>query len=194
MLDSLGVGEQPDAEDFGQSGYNTIYTVANRVSGISLPNFQALGLGNLTEIFGVPPNPAAKSAFGKMQEQSAGNDTFAGIWEMMGFPFKKRFITYEHGLPPFLLGFVEDLIGCKMLGNHYGSGWEQIQLLADEQKMTGLPILYTSNDGVVQIAANEDVISPEALCHADARTVKSLKSTPSGQTKSSLSNCHENKG
>ncbi len=158
VLDGVGVGEAPDAADYGDAGSNSIGNVAKVLGGIDLPNMQKLGLGNITEIIGVPPTVAAEGGFGKMQPLSAGKDTMSGHWEMMGIYLPDPAPTYPDGFPDEIMDEFEEKIGRGTLANRPASGTEIIKELGEEHVRTGKPIVYTSADSVFQIAAHEDVI------------------------------------
>lgn len=163
VLDSVGIGELPDAQDYGDQGSNTLANVAKAVQGLQLPNLARLGLGNIHPIEGVPPEPKALGAFGKMAERSQGKDTTTGHWEMAGIILEKPFRTYPQGFPRDLMEEFEKRIGRKTLGNIVASGTQIIEELGPEHMATGAPIVYTSADSVFQIAAHEEVISLEEL-------------------------------
>jgi phosphopentomutase len=154
----VGIGEMKDSHLYGDEGSNTLSNTAQAVGGLRLPNLQALGLGNIAEIKGVPPVPAAKGAYGKMQEQSKGKDTTTGHWEMMGLVLDKPFPTYPQGFPGDLIQEFEKRIGTRTLGNTVASGTQIIQELGTQHIRTGFPIVYTSADSVFQIAAHEEVV------------------------------------
>ena len=99
ILDSVGIGDAPDAAAYGDEGSNTLGNIARAVGGLNLPNLGALGLGNLTEIQGVPPTSTARGAFGRLTEVSAGKDTTTGHWELAGVPLDQPFPLYPHGFP-----------------------------------------------------------------------------------------------
>jgi phosphopentomutase len=163
VLDSLGVGELPDAHLFGDVGANTLKNISKAVKGIDLPNLGRMGLGNLTEVKGVEPRIDTIGAYGKMQEKSNGKDTTTGHWEMMGIITTDPFPTFPNGFPKSLIDEYEKLIGRKTLGNEVASGTEIIQRLGSKHLETGFPIVYTSADSVFQIAAHEEIISLNEL-------------------------------
>lgn len=158
VLDGVGIGAAPDAADYGDEGSNSIANVAKVLNGISLPNMQKLGLGNITEIMGVPPTNHPQGGFGKMQPMSAGKDTISGHWEMMGIYLPEASPTYPNGFPDEVMGEFEKQIGRGTLANRPASGTEIIKELGEEHVRTGKPIIYTSADSVFQIAAHEEVI------------------------------------
>ncbi|MBE3575962.1 MAG: phosphopentomutase [Firmicutes bacterium] len=163
VLDSVGIGELPDADKYGDTGSNTLSHVASAHGGLHLPNLQKLGIGNLTEVEGVPPEPRPAGAFGRMAERSPGKDTTTGHWEMTGVPLDRPFPTYPQGFPPEVIKAFTSAIGRGILGNRPASGTVIIQELGEEHLRTGKPIVYTSADSVFQIACHEDVIPVEEL-------------------------------
>jgi len=172
VCDSFGVGETPDASDYGDEGSNTLGNTAKVVGGIDAPNLQALGLGSLTDIQGIEPFSAPGTAQGKMRERSAGKDTTTGHWEIAGLIVERPFPTYPDGFPPEVIEAFEREIGLKALGNVAASGTEIIEELGEEHLRTGRPIVYTSADSVFQIAAHKDVVPLERLyewCRAARR-------------------------
>ncbi|MHB9003696.1 MAG: phosphopentomutase [Coriobacteriia bacterium] len=163
VLDSVGAGELPDAAEYGDVGSNTLRNVARAVGGLTMPNLLALGLGNVTDIAGVAPNPDPHASWGRNAESSAGKDTTTGHWEMMGLVLEHPFPTYPDGFPPEVMEAFTRETGLGWLGNYPASGTEIIQELGDEHVATGKPIVYTSADSVFQIAVHEDVIRIERL-------------------------------
>jgi phosphopentomutase len=163
ILDSMGVGELPDAAEYGDVGSNTLANTAKAVGGLSLPHMQQLGLGNITAVVGVPPCAEPLGAYGRMAEASAGKDTTTGHWEMAGIYSPRPLPTYPHGFPKELIEEYERRIGRKTLGNYPRSGTVIIQELGEEHIRTGCPIVYTSADSVFQVAAHEEVIPIEEL-------------------------------
>jgi len=157
-LDSLGVGELPDAAKYGDEGSNTLGNIARSLGGLSLPNFEQLGLGNIIPVEGIKPTPGCQAAWGKMAEVSQGKDTTTGHWELMGLVTKRPFPVYPQGFPQEVIEEFEKAIGCRILGNKVASGTEIIAELGEEHVKTGYPIVYTSADSVFQIAAHEEVI------------------------------------
>lgn len=166
VLDSVGIGELPDAAQFGDMGANTLGHIAERVDGFSLPNLQKLGLGSIAPLTGIPAESAPAAYYGKMAEVSVGKDTMTGHWELMGLKVTIPFKTYPAGFPPELLEQFEKLTGRAVIGNKPASGTEIIKELGDEQRKTGAWIVYTSADSVFQLAANEEIIPLEELYRA----------------------------
>lgn len=173
ILDSVGAGALPDADRYGDAGSNTLANTARAVGGLRLPNMGRMGLGRITDILGVPPDPAPIGAFGRMAEASAGKDTTIGHWELMGIHSPRPLPTYPNGFPRDLMRRFEQAIGRETLGNYPASGTEIIKELGEEHMRTGKPIVYTSADSVFQIAAHEDVIPIEEL-YAMCRTARAL--------------------
>jgi phosphopentomutase len=163
VLDGVGVGALPDAADFGDEGSNSVGNTALVVGGLALPNLGRLGLGNVTEVLGVPPVADASGGFGRMAEASAGKDSTIGHWELMGVVSRRPLPTYPHGFPRALIEEYERRIGRKTLGNVAISGTVIIEQLGAEHMRTGSPIVYTSADSVFQVAAHEEVIPLEEL-------------------------------
>ena len=157
VLDGVGVGQAPDAAAYGDEGANCLANCARAVGGLPLPTMGRLGLGNLTEIAGTPPEPPL-GACGPLIERSPGKDSTPGHWELMGVVLDYPLPTYPHGFPADLVARFEDAIGRHVLGNKPASGTAIIEELGAEHLRTGFPILYTSADSVFQLAAHEDVI------------------------------------
>ena len=163
VLDSVGIGGAPDAAAFGDEGSATLQHVAEAVGGLSLPNLQGLGLGNITGIAGVPPSPEPRGAYGCLVERSPGKDTTTGHWELAGVILDRPFPLYPDGFPPEIIAAFEGAVGTRSLGNVAASGTEIIERLGAEHLATGYPIVYTSGDSVFQIAAHVDVVPLENL-------------------------------
>ncbi len=164
LLDGVGVGELPDARKFGDEGSNTIANIAKAVNGLSLPNLQNLGLGNITKVKGVASNINPLASYGKMLEKAPGKDSVSGHWEISGLELNFDFPYYPNGFRKEIIDKFLMLTGFNgVLGNKAASGTEIIMELGDEHLQTGFPIVYTSADSVFQIAAHEDVIPLEKL-------------------------------
>jgi phosphopentomutase len=162
VCDGLGVGEAPDAAEFGDVGSDTLgHVLASRP--VRIPNLAALGLGNLTPVYDGARHPQPRGAWGKMAEKSAGKDTATGHWEMTGLVTTTPFKTYPRGFPDTLIKAFETRIGRKAIGNTAASGTEVIKELGEEHLRTGSLIVYTSGDSVFQIAAHEDLVPPDEL-------------------------------
>ncbi|WXJ95167.1 Phosphopentomutase [Neomoorella carbonis] len=162
VLDSVGVGELPDAGKFGDEGSNTLGNIAAAVD-LHLPNMARLGLGNIIPLKGIAPAGAPAAAYGKMASRTAGKDTTSGHWELAGLILERPFPLYPHGFPPEIIEPFEKAIGRKVLGNKPASGTVIIEELGAEHMRTGYPIVYTSADSVFQIAAHEDIIPVQEL-------------------------------
>ena len=164
VLDSVGMGEAPDAAAFGDVGANTIAHTAEACGGLHLPNLRSLGYGNIDGMAGIAPVEHPIGAYGRLQERSQGKDTTIGHWEMIGIYTPTPFPTYPEGFPKEIMDEFLKQTGCKgYLGNCVASGTEIIKELGEEHIRTGYPIIYTSADSVFQIAASEAVIPPERL-------------------------------
>jgi len=163
VLDGVGVGEAPDADEFGDQGSNSLGNTSRAVGGLNLPYMEEIGVGNITEIEGVTPRTDTRGAYGKMREKSNGKDSVTGHWELMGIYTQKPFPTYPNGFPPEVLNEFTRLTGLEILGNKAASGTEIIKELGVEHMKTGKPIVYTSADSVFQIAAHEEVIPVDQL-------------------------------
>ena len=157
VLDSVGVGEMPDAAAYGDSGSDTLGNIA-RTRGLNVPNLCKLGLGNLKPIPELPTAASPEAAYGQCALASPGKDTTTGHWEMVGIHLEKPFPLFPYGFPSDLMREFEDKIGRSTLGNKAASGTEIIKELGEEHMRTGSPIVYTSADSVFQIAAHEEVI------------------------------------
>lgn len=158
ILDSVGIGEMPDADKYGDVGSNTLANTARVTGGLKLPNLGKLGLGNIHEILGVPRTNTPMAAYGKAGETSVGKDTVTGHWEIAGCILDTPLNTFPHGFPKEIIDEFEHRIGRGTLGNIVASGTEIIKELGEEHMATGKPIVYTSADSVFQIAAHEDII------------------------------------
>jgi phosphopentomutase len=164
VIDSVGVGEMPDAEIFGDVGANTIGNLAKEVGGIKLPVLESFGYGNLTDIQGVKEVDQPRANTTKMAELSNGKDTMTGHWELMGIKTIVPFKTFtDTGFPEDLIKEIEKLSGRKVVGNKSASGTEIIEELGQHQIDTGDLIVYTSADSVLQIAAHEEIIPLKEL-------------------------------
>ncbi len=162
VLDSVGIGEMPDAEAYGDTGSDTLGNLAKAALAqgrpLHLPNLCRLGLANIKPLTGLAPDAAPMGAYGKAALASPGKDTTTGHWEMAGIHLAKPFPLFPHGFPPEVMEEFERRIGRGTLGNKAASGTEIIQELGEEHVRTGSPIVYTSADSVFQVAAHEEVI------------------------------------
>ena len=168
VLDSAGIGEMPDAANWGDAGSDTLgHILASRK--VNLPNLQKLGLGNIRPLSNLSTIENPIGSFGKCTLKSNGKDTTTGHWEMAGIILKKAFPTFPQGFPQRIIGeFVEKARVPGVLANVPASGTEIIKQFGEEHIKTGKPIVYTSADSVFQIAAHEEVIPIERLyeiCH-----------------------------
>jgi phosphopentomutase len=166
VLDAVGVGDLPDAAEYGTAGSSTLAHTAEAVGGLEVPAMQALGLGNVMEVRGCPPRADAPAVWGRLVERSKGMDTTTGHWEMMGIVTERPFPTYPHGFPDEILDEFSRATGRGVLGNVAASGTEIIQRLGAEHERTGSWIVYTSADSVFQIAAHEAVVPVHELYRA----------------------------
>lgn len=164
VIDSLGIGEMPDAERFGDAGTNTLGHISESVDSFEIPNLQKLGTANLTPLKQVKPLKEPIGYRGILREKSNGKDTMTGHWEMMGVETKKPFKTFtEHGFPKELIDELEKRTGHKVIGNKSASGTEIIEELGEEEIATGHMIVYTSADSVLQICGNEETFDLKEL-------------------------------
>lgn len=164
VLDSVGVGALPDAALYGDEGSNTLANTAKAVGGLHMPNLQAMGLGNITQIDGVAPADRPTASWGRCRERSAGKDTTTGHWEMMGLVLERAFPTYPDGFPDEVIDeFIAKTGVPGVLGNKAASGTEIIQEFGAEHVATGKPIVYTSADSVFQVAAHEEAFGLDRL-------------------------------
>jgi len=157
VLDSVGIGEMPDADKYGDRGSDTLGNIARRRT-LHLPNLCRLGLANIKPLAGLAPDPAPNGDFGKCTLASPGKDTTTGHWEMAGIHLEKPFPLFPNGFPHEVMDVFEERIGRKALGNKAASGTEILKELGKEHMRTGSPIVYTSADSVFQVAAHEEVI------------------------------------
>ncbi|MEC0685265.1 phosphopentomutase, partial [Bacillus haynesii] len=163
VMDSVGIGEAPDAEKFNDKGADTLGHIAEHMGGISLPNMAKLGLSNIREIKGVEKAEEPLAYYGKMKEASNGKDTMTGHWEIMGLYIDKPFRVFPEGFPDELIHELEQKSGRKVIGNKPASGTAILDELGAEHMETGALIVYTSADSVLQIAAHEEVVPLEEL-------------------------------
>ncbi len=163
VLDGVGLGALPDAKDYGDEGAATLPHVAAVCGGLSLPNLQRLGIGNLAAIEGVPPVANPCGVYGRLAECSVGKDSVVGHWELAGVVLAEPFATYPQGFPEELVTAFAEIAGVQPLGNVPASGISILKEYGAEHVKTGRPILYTSVDSVFQVAAHEEVLPPEEL-------------------------------
>ncbi|WP_282140616.1 phosphopentomutase [Cytobacillus oceanisediminis] len=161
VMDSVGIGEAPDADKFGDKGADTIGHIAEKMNGLKMPNMGKLGLSNISEIKGIEKAEKPMAFYTKMQEASNGKDTMTGHWEIMGLNIQTPFRVFPDGFPQELISELEARTGRKIIGNKPASGTEILVELGEEHMKTGALIVYTSADSVLQIAAHEDIIPIE---------------------------------
>jgi phosphopentomutase len=157
VMDSVGIGELPDAASYGDTGSNTVGNISRQVP-LRLATLCSLGLRHVAFIDGVEPDTSPRGAFGRMAEASPGKDSVTGHWELMGLILDRPFPVFPNGFPQGVMTAFESRIGRPTLGNKAASGTAIIDELGPEHLRTGAPIVYTSADSVFQIAAHEDVI------------------------------------
>jgi phosphopentomutase len=157
VLDSVGVGELPDADAYGDRGSDTLGNISRAVR-LNLPTLRSLGLPRVAKIHGMAQVDAPIGAFGRMAERSPGKDSVTGHWEIAGVILDRAFPTFPHGFPAEVIAEFERRIGRGTIGNTVASGTAIIDELGAEHVRTGRPIVYTSADSVFQIAAHEEVI------------------------------------
>ncbi|RAK04875.1 phosphopentomutase [Halanaerobium saccharolyticum] len=163
VMDSVGIGELPDAEEYGDQGAATLQNIAAELGGLELPNLEKLGLGKIESIQGLDSELEAEGAYGKAAEKSKGKDTTTGHWEIAGLISEQPFPTYPDGFPAEVMDQFHKAIGRESLGNKPASGTVIIEELGQKHLETGKPIVYTSADSVFQIAAHEEVIPIDEL-------------------------------
>lgn len=171
VIDSFGIGALPDADRYGDEGSNTALHICEAIDGRKWPNLWAMGLGNAAallgfELPGCEPVEAPLGSFGVMEEHSPGKDTTTGHWEIAGIELAKPFHTFPPAYPSFpreLIAALEEQMGRAILGDKAASGTVIIEELGEEHMRTGKPIVYTSGDSVLQIAAHEEIIPPTEL-------------------------------
>ncbi|ASK63284.1 phosphopentomutase [Virgibacillus phasianinus] len=161
VMDSVGIGEAPDAERFNDTGADTLGHIAERMDGLHMPNMEKLGLSNIRQIKGIDRQENPGAHYTKMQEASNGKDTMTGHWEIMGLRIEQPFQTFPDGFPAELIQELETKSGRKIIGNKPASGTEILEELGKEHMDTGALIVYTSADSVLQIAAHEEIIPLE---------------------------------
>jgi phosphopentomutase len=163
VMDSVGIGEAPDAEKFGDKGADTLGHIAERMNGLNMPNMAKLGLSNIEKVQGVEKAAKPLAFFTKMEEASSGKDTMTGHWEIMGLHIDTPFQVFPEGFPDELIQELEEKTGRKVIGNIPASGTEILDQLGKKHMETGSLIVYTSADSVLQIAAHEGVVPIEEL-------------------------------
>lgn len=163
VMDSVGIGEAPDAKKYDDIGADTLGHIAEHMNGLHMPNMEKLGLGNIREIKGIPKAAQPLAYYTKMQEKSAGKDTMTGHWEIMGLYIDKPFRVFPDGFPKDLLDELQRRTGRGIIGNKPASGTAILDELGKEHMETGNIIVYTSADSVLQIAAHEEIVPLDEL-------------------------------
>lgn len=163
VLDGVGIGEAPDAPDYGDAGSNTLVNTAKATGGLHVPNMYRLGLANIAAFPFQEPIDSPAGCYGKAMELSKGKDTTTGHWEIMGLITDKPFPVFPRGFPEAIISAFESGIGRKVLGNKPASGTVILDELGQRHRETGMPIVYTSADSVFQIAAHEDIVPVQEL-------------------------------
>ncbi|WP_033541354.1 phosphopentomutase [Planococcus sp. CAU13] len=177
VLDSVGIGEAPDAEAFGDTGSDTLGHIAEAMGGLNMPNMEKLGLGNVKAVQGISPVTSPQAFYGRLQEASVGKDTMTGHWEIMGLNIDTPFKVYPEGFPPELIAALEERTGRKVIGNKPASGTEILDELGEQHMATGAIIVYTSADPVLQIAAHEEIVPLDEL-YKICKIARELTLTP----------------
>jgi phosphopentomutase len=162
VLDGCGVGALPDAAAYGDEGANTLGHLADVAGGLELPTLEALGLGNILPLRGVPPSPSPVE-HGRLAAVGPGKDSTTGHWELMGVVLKQALPTYPDGFPPEVIAALEDATGQRFCCNRPYSGTEVIKDYGEHHLRTGEPILYTSADSVLQLATHVERFSEQEL-------------------------------
>jgi phosphopentomutase len=174
VLDSVGVGALPDADEYGDVGAATLPHAAEAVGGVTLPNLERLGLGCIVPIAGVSPVDKPQGYVGMMTEKSKGKDTTSGHWELMGLVVDEPFSLFPDGFPPEIVDPFVEATGRGILGNKPASGTKIVEELGEEHLRTGDWILYTSADSVFQLAAHEELVPLDELYTACQTARKQL--------------------
>ncbi|RFU69177.1 phosphopentomutase [Bacillus sp. V59.32b] len=163
VMDSVGIGEAPDAELFGDKGADTLGHIGERMNGLNMPTLGKMGLSNIREIKGIPKADQPTAYYTKMKEASTGKDTMTGHWEIMGLNITTPFRVFPDGFPELLIQELQAKTGRSIIGNKPASGTEILDELGETHMKTGALIVYTSADSVLQIAAHEDVVPIDEL-------------------------------
>jgi phosphopentomutase len=166
VLDGVGIGEAPDAAQYGDAGSDTLGNISRAIGALDLPNLQAAGLGNIAPLEGVAPTQSPTGATGLMIPRSAGKDSTTGHWEIAGVHLATPFPTYPNGFPAEVVSEFVRRTGREVIGNVVGSGTAVLDTYGPEHQRTGAWILYTSADSVFQIAAHESVVPLDELYRA----------------------------
>lgn len=179
VLDGLGIGAAHDAAGYGDAASHTLGNVLARAGTLSLPNLEALGLGNCAPLPVIAPNPRAQAASGTAQPVSAGKDSTTGHWELCGIVLERPFPTYPEGFPGAVLAEFSRRTGRGVLGNHPASGTAVLERYGAEHQATGKWIVYTSADSVFQVAAHEETV-PLAELYAGCAVAREILAPPHG--------------
>jgi phosphopentomutase len=163
VLDSVGIGGLPDAEQFGDFNVNTLGSIAKSTDDFKIPNLKKMGIGNIEGVDYIEADPSPIGAFGRSLEASNGKDTTTGHWEIAGLYIEHPFKTYPDGFPEHIIHAFEEKTGRKVIFNKPASGTVVLDEYGEEHMNTGNPIVYTSADSVFQIAAHEEIIPLEEL-------------------------------
>lgn len=164
VIDSLGIGEMPDAADYGDVGADTLGHISERADSFHIPNLQKLGMANLKQLKQVKPADEPMGYYAALREASASKDTMTGHWEMMGLKVTTPFKTFtDTGFPEDLIAELERRTGHKVIGNKSASGTVILDELGEEEIRTGHMIVYTSADSVLQICGNEETFDLKEL-------------------------------
>lgn len=163
VLDSVGIGGLPDAEQFGDFNVNTLGNIAKSTDDFKIPNLKKMGIGNIEGVDAIEADPSPIGAFGRSLEASNGKDTTTGHWEIAGLYIEHPFKTYPDGFPDHIIKAFEEQTGRKVIFNKPASGTVVLDEYGEEHMKTGNPIVYTSADSVFQIAAHEEIIPLEEL-------------------------------
>lgn len=163
VMDSVGIGEAPDAKEFNDEGADTLGHIAQEMNGLNMPNMDRLGLTRVKTYQGMTNVEKPLASYGIMEESSVGKDTMTGHWEIMGLHIDAPFRTFPDGFPDELISEIEERTGRKVLCNQPYSGTDVLNDYGQEHVETGALIVYTSADSVLQIAAHEEIIAPEKL-------------------------------
>lgn len=163
VLDSVGIGGLPDAEQFGDFNVNTLGNIAKSTHDFKIPNLKKMGIGNIEGVDAIEADPSPIGAFGRSLEASNGKDTTTGHWEIAGLFIEHPFKTYPDGFPDHIINAFEEKTGRKVIFNKPASGTVVLDEYGEEHMKTGNPIIYTSADSVFQIAAHEEIIPLDEL-------------------------------
>lgn len=166
VLDGLGIGPAADTEAYGDAGSDTLGNVSRAAGGLSMPNFERLGLGRCAPLEGIRAVDQPRAAWGVCEPASPGKDSTTGHWEICGLLLERPFPTYPAGFPAEVIDEFARRTGRGVLGNLAASGTAVLDRFGDEHRATGRWIVYTSADSVFQVAAHEDVVPLEELYRA----------------------------